>query len=345
MGTEFKLTPPDLNPASHRWETSKENPRLVQRRGIAAEMLVGFEKLNRQGQNDLYIQTTLRPTENASSVPLTLKYLREKIELALMVVRFQHPETATTIMWDGQQVSPVIQYESLESTEAALQWARESVEIKISSKSPQDVWYDMEEKRQKLSEKDAKQSASIKIHLIADVPSETTRLTANTPVHLLTVMNHLIWDGTGARMFVGKVLKELDNFIGTPSLSNVTLLDRFVRQLRKVFGLRTKSKASIPKLQWGQETENLCPTQLEALAMDLRDEGDGFQGRCLQALATMNEGYVSTQSNLIFLVQKYQFDRDAYSNVLIPFIGRTRRPIHNEAGSTNSPRRGSQLHC
>nr|ALV66156.1 acetyltransferase [Trichoderma brevicompactum] len=258
---------PKLSPENHRWEKSKVYPRVLQRRGIGSEAIVGLERSNRRGQYDLYLLATLRTAHVSTPTPISLSYLKEKLELALLVMRFEHPECACTVTWDDQ-VPPIIQYASPEDDEEALMWAKSSVHTRTTPQTGFDVRYEIEGKRQELDQDNMEPSRPIVIYLISNVTNENAQLTSRATVDVLLHMNHLFWDGISARMFTGDLFRELNKFI----ISN---------------------EQEPPKLQWGTEASNLSVPVLDALKINIEELRDEFDAASNQFVKALYENYVS----------------------------------------------------
>jgi hypothetical protein len=268
MGSIPGLQFPPLVRENHRWEISKTNPRLAQRRGLGFEVIVGFEQLNRRGQYDLYLTSTLQTVDSPTSTPLSLAYLKEKFELALIEARFEHPECACSPRWDDQP-NPIFEYESPENDEAALQWAKGIVHAKPNSESSQQVWYDYEKERQETPIEERQAGKPIEVFLVSNVSNEDAPLPQGASVDVLFHMNHLYWDGIGARIFVGYLLRLLNNFIGAPA------------------------GQSPAKKSWGSEMSNFHEAPMDAMKIQVESLGPEFENRSHQYVKTLMQSMVS----------------------------------------------------
>ncbi|OAQ96767.1 hypothetical protein LLEC1_00640 [Akanthomyces lecanii] len=258
---------PALAPKAHGWEKSKTNDHGIQRRSIGAEAIVGLEAQNRRGQYDLYMVATLEtlvPTTSATT--LTLSYLKEKFELALLVARFQHPECAATVSWD-EQVSAIISYQPPEDDEAALAWAEDCVHVQPTAKSAYDIWGELEAERS--ANNVIIPSKSFEVFLLANVPDPNACISAGAAVEVLIHTNHLFWDGISCRMFVGNLFRILSDFIGLP-----------LRQ-------------TVPKFKWGQEVKNLSPPILDSLSINVETLGTEFDNKCKEYTSALVGNYSS----------------------------------------------------
>ncbi|RYP58682.1 hypothetical protein DL769_008842 [Monosporascus sp. CRB-8-3] len=262
MGSLPGLQLPALVPENHRWKISKTNPRLARRRGVGFEVIVGSEQLNRRGQYDLYLTATLRTVDAPTSTAPSLAYLKEKFELALLIARFEHPECGCSAHWDDQP-SPIFEYESPENDEAAIEWAKATVHALPTSNTAQQVWYELEQGRQKTAVEDRKAGKPVDIFLISDAPTENAQLPGGASIDVLFHMNHLYWDGIGARIFVGYLLRQLNKFIGAPAGQEP------------------------PKVQWGTELLNFHTAQLDAMKIKVESLGDEFETRSHQYVSTL----------------------------------------------------------
>jgi hypothetical protein len=257
---------PRLSPEKHRWERSKTNPRVMQRRGLGAEAIVGMKRSNLNGQYDLYILATLCAVDIPTATALSLSYLKEKLEIALLAIRFEYPDSACTATWDDQ-VPPIIQYESPENDEDALAWAKDAVHVRTTSQTGFDVRTEIEERRQVVGS-DVNPAKAVSIYLVADVMTEDTQLSPETTVDMLLHMNHVFWDGISARMFTGDLLRQLSQRIGA-----------------------TEQKQS--KYPWGEEIANLSVPLLDALRIDINSLGDQFNITSDQYVKALYDNYVS----------------------------------------------------
>ncbi|KFA68878.1 Tri3 [Stachybotrys chlorohalonatus IBT 40285] len=262
MGSLPELLLPPLTPEIHRWKITKANPRLAQRRGVGFEVIVGSEQLNRKGQYDLYLTVTLRMVESSTSTPVSLATLKEKFELALLVARLEHPECGSSVRWDDQP-SPIFEYESPENNEAAIAWAKGIVHALPTSSTAQQVWYDLEQERQKSAVSDRKAGKPVEIFLIARTPGKDAQIPQGASIDVLFHMNHLYWDGIGARIFVGYLLRQLNNYIGAAGGQEP------------------------PTVHWGSEMSNFHTAQLDAMKVQVQSLGTEFEARSHQYVNTL----------------------------------------------------------
>ena len=240
------LEVPPLAPETYRWEKSKTDPRVLQRRAAGAEAIVGIRDNNIKGQYDLYLRMTLRINNVPTATALSLSSLKEKLQAALLEIRFIHPEIACTVVWDDQ-IAPFIQYTPPENSKDAHTWAQNTIQILATSKTGLDVRTEAAKRRRLVGSQPAK---PVSIYIIADVANENTRLTPATVVDVLMHMNHLYWDGISARMFAGDLLRSLGQ------------------------NLSVEQKPS--QYQWGEEIANLGVPVLDTLDIDIGFLGDDF---------------------------------------------------------------------
>ncbi|KAE8396434.1 trichothecene 15-O-acetyltransferase [Aspergillus alliaceus] len=253
---------PRLIPEDHQWVPSMDAPNKVERRGVGCESIVGMQHSNINGQYDLYLNLTLRTADTPTATSLTLSKLKTKLEAALIRVRFDHPECATTARWDDQ-VAPIIQYQSPRSQEEALAWAQDTIYIRLTSKNGFQLRDDIQEYRH-IHGTSGKPSRAVDIYLLADVETVTTQLQPGTPIDVLMHMNHLFWDGISARYFAGDLLRALS---------------------------QTIDAANQPTYPWGDEIKNLSVPLLDALKIDLRTAGTEFKAACDQYVNDMYQNY------------------------------------------------------
>ncbi|KAF7593964.1 trichothecene 15-O-acetyltransferase [Aspergillus hancockii] len=246
-----------LTPAEHRWEQSKTEPGVIQRRGLGVESVLGRKEANIAGHNDLRIIVNL----SVSNTTPSLSTLKEKLEDALLELRFQHPESALTLAWDEGVVAPRFQYRSPASQHAARNWAQGLVHVQASTKTGLEVWGDIEEQRLSAPRPDE----PISVYLVADVADEYTPLLVGTAVDMVCGMNHVFWDGVSARAFVGDVLKT------------------FSRTLAEDY--------KVPVYEWGKEIANLSTPILDALKPGVDYTGDDFTADREEFLKACDEGH------------------------------------------------------
>lgn len=199
---------PPLFVESYRWEKSKTDPRVLRRRGNGAEA-IGLRDSNLKGQYNLYLITTLRTYDVPTATRLSLSILKEKLQAALLEIRFQHPDIACTAVWDDQ-IAPLIQYRAPENHNEALTWVQNTIQVQATPQTGLDVRTEIEERR-RVAGKPVK---AVSIYAIADVADESTQFSPGTVVDLLIHMDHLYWNGMGARMFAGDLLRRLGQNFG-----------------------------------------------------------------------------------------------------------------------------------
>lgn len=220
---------------------------------------MGIKDENYKGQYDLFLNTTLRVQDEPATTPLSLASLKKAITAALVELRFEHPESASSAVWDEQ--GPLLQYTPPESTEAALGWAEAAIELWFTCQTGLGVRREIGKRRREPGSAFAGHAKSLAVHLVADVAAEDAPLTSGATVDVLLHMNHMFWDGISARMFVGSLLQKL----GT-NLANTQKLAQF---------------------EWGKETKNISEPILDASKVDVTLLGKDFEdarGEFIQSL-------------------------------------------------------------
>jgi hypothetical protein len=253
-----------LTPDEHRWEQSKTEPGVIQRRALGVETVLGRKDANYAGHNDLRIIVNL----SASNTTPSLSTLKEKLEDALLELRFQHPESALTLAWDEGVVAPRFQYQSPASQGAAREWAQGIVHVQASAKTGLQIWENIEEQRRS----NPQPEKPISVYLVADVSDENTPLPSGTAVDMVFGMNHVFWDGVSARAFVGDVLKTLSKTLA--------------------------ADYEVPAYEWGKETANLNVPILDGLKPGVEYMGDAFTADSNEFLKASDEGHVSLSRTL-----------------------------------------------
>lgn len=219
---------PPLVAAEYDWQTSPTDSTVHQRRAIGAENIVGLEKSNAAGANDLYLISSVQFTDSN----LTLSKLKEKVERALVKHRYEHPEIAQTGLWEEGQLSALIQYKPLKSNEEALTWAQGIVHVRAGKETGLEIRTEHEIKR--FQEKTGSAKAVV-VDIVAPVDGLDAPL-GSTNVEFVFHSNHLYFDGISKRIFVGD----------------------FFRYLADTDG-------ELPDLKWGEEVKNLGAPVLSLL--------------------------------------------------------------------------------
>ncbi|KAF1347599.1 15-O-acetyltransferase [Delphinella strobiligena] len=240
---------PKLVPETYRWQTSRISPCTIERRAIGTEAWVGIKDENYKGQYDLFLNTTLRVPEKPITMPLSFTSLQTAITTALVELRFEHPESASTAIWDEQ--GPLLQYTAPESTQDALSWAEAAIELWPTAKTGLEVRKEIGRRRREPGSIFAGHARSLTVHLVADVSEENAPLISGATVDVLLHINHMYWDGISARMFVGSLLRDLG-----PKLGN----DHQPKQF-----------------DWGKETKNISEPILDASKVDITSLGKDFE--------------------------------------------------------------------
>jgi hypothetical protein len=223
-----------------------------------------MKRSNTNGQYDLYLNLTLSTANGPTAATLTPSQLKDKLAAALLKVRFDHPECATTARWD-EKVAPIIQYQSPDNQEAALAWAQDSVHIRLTSQSGFQLRNEIEEYRH-VHGTGGVPAKAVDIYLLADVMTDTTQLPQGTVFDVLLHMNHLFWDGISARHFTGDLLRALGQYIDA---------------------------AEPTEYPWGEEISNLSVPVLDALKVDPTAARGEFKAACDQYVSDLYHNYVS----------------------------------------------------
>lgn len=191
---------PPLVPEDYQWQQSPTDPSLWRRRAIGTENMVGIQPKNIRGQYDLFFSSTVEFYNNG----LTLASLEQKIQKALLHLRFQHPEVAHTVSWDKTGVI-WIQSQVTNEQEQLNAWARSTVAVEKSDRSAEDICDAIEKQRRVESPVEAR---SVTIFVAAPVDSMESVL-GNTTIQFLFHVNHLYFDGISIRLLVGDLFRAL----------------------------------------------------------------------------------------------------------------------------------------
>ncbi len=240
---------PRLDASQFRWHPAPGSSRTLQRLANGTEAWVGIKDENAKGQYDTYLNTSLRVQESGA---LSLSTLRDALVLALVQVRFAHPDIACDAVW-GQDASPSkphLQYTPPESTEAALAWARSRVAITAGGYDGLQLQLDLSRQRRSRAPKSA---PSFSITLLSNESDRERRLLAGAKVDMLIRFNHIFWDAMSSRDFTGQILRCAAKH------------------------LQRNAAQTLPSLEWGTEIARLATPLLDACAVDVDTLGADFE--------------------------------------------------------------------
>ncbi|KAJ5713558.1 trichothecene 15-O-acetyltransferase [Penicillium malachiteum] len=239
---------PKLEPSLFRWHSFSADSKAVQRLANGTEAWVGIRDENAKGQYDNYLNTTLRV---GATMSLSLAKLQEALSMALVHVRFEHPDLACTAIW-GQGKNPNlphIKYEPPASNAEALEWAKGCVTTHTSNYGGLELRLKLSQQRR--AKAVAQSAPSVSIILIANTADDQAALNEGDTVEMLMLFNHIFWDAMGSREFVGQLQKHLGKI------------------------LESRGNYKLPEFQWGDEISNLdlpildaCKVNVEALGTD-----------------------------------------------------------------------------
>jgi hypothetical protein len=246
---------PPLVPAQFDWQTSSTDATLQQRRATGVEAIVGIEKSNAAGANDLYLISSVQFADSS----LTLSKLQGKVERALIKHRYEHPEIGQTGLWEEGQISPLIQYKPLKSNEEALAWAHEIVRVRAGKETGLEIRTEHEIKRFQEQSGPAK---AVVVDIVAPVEGLDTPLNS-TNVEFVFHTNHLYFDGISKRIFVGDFFRYL-----------------------------AETTDELPELTWGDEAKNLGAPVLTLLKDGVSTSGPEFDGTLGQYIGSVMRGMV-----------------------------------------------------
>ncbi|KNG52745.1 15-o-acetyltransferase [Stemphylium lycopersici] len=250
---------PKLVPETYRWHKSATHPQTVQRRAIGTEQWVGIKDENYKGQYDNFVNATLKVQREQDTISLSLASLKSAIAAALVELRFEHPESAGTAIWDEQ--GPIVQYTPPENDEEALAWAEASIELWPTAQTGLGVRQEIGRRRKAPGSAFTGHAKSLTVHVVADVPADDTRLVSGASVDILLHMNHIFWDGISSRMLLGSLLRKV--------------------------GEHANGKQEVKKFTWGDEIKNVSEPILDASKADVSSLGEDFEkarGEFVQSL-------------------------------------------------------------
>ncbi|KAF5865509.1 trichothecene 15-O-acetyltransferase [Aspergillus alliaceus] len=260
MGDQ-RLELPPLSPEAYRWERSSADPLILQRRGNGAETTSGTKERNAKGDIDIWTLIILHVHDIPTTSTLSLVTLEEKLQAALLDIRFEHPEVACTALWDNH-LGPLYQYVPPKDSEDALAWAQEAIQVRATSQTGNDIRLEIEKQR-KVDGTGA--TKSVTIYAVADVADKNVPLIPGTSLEILIHMNHLYWDGKAVRLFAGDLVRKLSQ------------------------DLSSKQK----QYKWGEEVGNLSVPVLDAMNLDMCSLDGSFD----MAQEKYARGLLRTQSS------------------------------------------------
>lgn len=238
---------PKLVPTTYRWHKSTTHPRTIQRRAIGTEQWVGIRDQNHKGQYDNFLNATLE-VQDQDTISLSLASLKSAIAAALLELRFEHPESAGTAIWDDQ--GPIVQYTPPENDSEARAWADAAIELWPTAQTGFGVRKEIGRRRKAPGSAFAGHAKSLAVHVVADVPAEDTRLDPGAKVDILLHMNHIFWDGISSRMFLGDLLRKVGPYLN--------------------------GKQELKQFTWGDEINNVSEPILDASRVDVSSLGEDF---------------------------------------------------------------------
>jgi hypothetical protein len=250
---------PPLVPEQFEWHTLKTDPSVWQRQTNGAESIVGVERANKMGANDLYVLSRFQ----VHNPTVTLTVLKEKLQAVLLKLRFQHPEIASTVTWENG--TSFIQYRSPKDSADALKWAEQRIQVEASNRTGLDIRTAVEEQRQ-LGSSPAEAAT---IYVAAPVADQTTVL-GDTSVELVLLSNHVFFDGISVRIFLGDILRTLGSELST---------------------------TEVEELSWGEERKNLGASVLSMLGSDQEITGPTFETTRMKLMGIISRMPVGASAN------------------------------------------------
>lgn len=241
---------PKLEPALFRWKPCLTDSKAVQRLANGTEAWVGIRDENAKGQYDNYLNTTLRV---GSAMTLSLAKLQEALSLALVHVRFEHPDLACTAIWgqDENPSLPHVHYKPPANNAEALQWAQNCVTTHVASYGGLDLRLQLCQQRR--ARPVAESAPSVSIILIADAINDEAELSEGDKIEILMLFNHIFWDAMGSRDFVGQLQVHLGKI------------------------LEAGGSYQLPEFKWGDEVSYLAVPLLDACKVEVQALGTDFE--------------------------------------------------------------------
>nr|QED55504.1 TRI18 [Trichoderma protrudens] len=258
VGNTFSVPQiPALEPSEFRWHPSPADSSIIQRKANGVENLVGIKEANAKGAYDFYNHIVLRVGDVSR---LTLSNIKSAFMRAMLDARFENPSIACYGVW-GQNENPHlphIQYKSFRSHSEARAWANDSICIRATSLTGEELRIERNKRRAAAAPKSAN---SLDVIISADTTSEKAILVPGTKVEVVCLFNHLIWDGKG-RLFASEL----------------------VQRASKI--LDNKEENKMPMHRWGEEKARLDPPILDVLQVGLERLGPDYEATLQRLLSS-----------------------------------------------------------
>jgi 15-O-acetyltransferase Tri3 len=191
-----------LNSADYRWKLSRESPTLWQRRPLANEaMWLARPKDSR----DLFVYASLsfKPSILSST-------LSSASECAWKQVRFDVPELEITTRAGAENGSVHIEYQAPINEADVDDWVKRTSTFEFAGQRQ-----GFEGLREKTIEKKRKHNGENSF-LLSQAVVESDNIEQVHTLQLVIYVDHLITDGIGARILLGRYLSHLASSISNP---------------------------------------------------------------------------------------------------------------------------------
>jgi hypothetical protein len=201
IGIFMMLSVRSLKRADYNWEPSKESPSIWQRRPLANEVIwLARPKDSR----DLFVYASLSFT-----APVLRNKLKSASESAWKQVRFDVPELVLTTGTNLKTGDFYMQYQTPQSEEDVDQWIKRTSVFEFGQQRECFSWL----RRSISSWKRNHESENAMLFSLAYINAENSALVHN--LQIMIYVDHLITDGIGARILLGRYLSHLAYSIST----------------------------------------------------------------------------------------------------------------------------------
>lgn len=239
---------PTLDASEYRWHPSPADSSVMQRKANGVESLVGIKQVNANGGYDFYQNIVLRVCDISA---LSLSKFKKAMAASLLESRFENPSISCYGFWGQNKnlYTPHIQYKSFQNDAEAQHWVNGAIVALATTKTCEELRAERNNKRRE--SKVQKHANSLDIFIVADVDCEDAILAPGAKIEIMSLFNHLIWDGKG-RYFAGQLVQR-----------TCKILD-------------SGKENSMPSYTWGQEMTKLDPPLLDVLEVGLDSVGPDY---------------------------------------------------------------------
>ncbi|KAF4626299.1 hypothetical protein G7Y89_g11861 [Cudoniella acicularis] len=242
-----------------RQDLTDQYPLEWKRRACGTEAVAGVKEHNNVGNHELFLNAIIQTHIDH----LTLHDLVDAAQDVLIQMRFRLPHIAYTFSWEessSNNPSCLLTYQAPRDEAEAHRWAEQRVIVHCTTKSPLEIYEEIEQKRYEGG--NPRGAPAFSIHIIASLPDQAS-LVGNAETHLLFHANHIPFDGAGLFATVGDFINSLASKISS------------------------NSSSVPPVIAWEQSAKNLKHAAIELLAPSQELSGTPFRDSCNAQIASM----------------------------------------------------------